>query len=67
MAGPQFNETEDSIDQSVDNILTDTWHDLKDISSRMRRVMLEASLKHWITEGYVVVPDDYMATEVGEV
>lgn len=56
----EFFETEDSIDESVENIIGETWDELKDGAARLRKVQLFKALRLWITEGYVVVPDDYM-------
>lgn len=58
--GVVFYETEDSIDESAENIVKTTWNELKQGRPRMRRGMLLEALELWIERGYVVVPDDYM-------
>lgn len=55
-----FDETDDSVDESIDNIVEDTWDNLSADQRRLRKVMLQDALRLWITEGYVVVPSDYM-------
>lgn len=55
-----FDETDDSVDECIDNIVEDTWDNLSADQRRLRKVMLQDALRLWITEGYVVVPDDYM-------
>lgn len=55
-----FLETEDSIDESLERIVADTWLVLSADERRLRKGMLKKALKLWIEEGYVVVPDDYM-------
>lgn len=56
-----FIETEDSIDESVENILGVVWPDFsKNHPRSARKTMLRELLTELITEGLVVVPDDYM-------
>lgn len=55
-----FDETDDSVDESIDNIVEDTWDNLSADQRRLRKVMLQDALRLWIMEGYVVVPNDYM-------
>ena len=59
MAGAVFTETEDSIEESVEYIVNETWRDLSEEQRRLRKGMLKTALALWIEEGFVVVPDNY--------
>ena len=57
---PQFFETEDSIDESVEKVVDATWDQVSEGRPRLRKVALIEALKYWTMMGYVVIPDDYM-------